>query len=344
MNAVVNYQPPAAAPAIWRGVQPGDFDSAIRMAKAIAQSGMAPKSYYQRDADPVAAVFTAMQLGAEIGLSPMSAVRSIAVINGMPGLYGPAMLGVVEASGKLAAIDEGIEGEDLARHAWCTVQRVGRTARTFKFSMADAKQAGLMGKAGPWKEYPDRMLLARARTYALRDVFPDILLGLSHSVEELADIPPDAPPEQQHIKARVPPPQLAVDAGRETAVVAVRLPDGATVAYPRTRAGLQDCLKFIGEGGAQLVMLNHDLMDRIAERVPHLADTVADIRAAAAKELAPDAERYPGEAAGAEAPEPPETDTGADLSRRRSAAELPGGDTVEPDPFGLPPLRPVTPG
>ncbi|MBX7147365.1 MAG: hypothetical protein K1X44_08690, partial [Alphaproteobacteria bacterium] len=43
---------------------------------------------------------------------------------------------------------------------------------------------------GPWTQYPDRMLQMRARSFALRDVFPDILLGLSYAVEELKDITP----------------------------------------------------------------------------------------------------------------------------------------------------------
>jgi hypothetical protein len=288
---VVPYQAPAA-PAVssWRGVQPGDFDSAIRMAQAIARSGMAPKSYYQGDADPVAAVFTAMQLGAEIGLSPMTAVRSIAVINGLPGLYGPAMLGVVEASGKLVEIDEGVTGEGAGRHAWCTVQRVGRKPRTFTFSMADAGKANLTEKRGPWTEYPDRMLLARARTFALRDVFPDVLLGLSYSVEELADIPAepsrDAPP-------RVVPavPESPKPVATPKPPLLVNLPDGWEPAqFPRTGKGLREALEFLTgavvDGAPQVVAMNIDLLDTIAEKVPALAEEVANLRAAAAEAMA----------------------------------------------------------
>jgi hypothetical protein len=192
-------------PMQWRGIVPADFQTSLRMAKVIAASGMAPKSYYSGGADPIAAVWTAIQLGAECGLSPMASVQNIAVIGGRPGLFGPAMLAVVIRSGTLARHHEHVDGEGDARAASCTVQRVGGDEKVFRFSVADAKRARLWGKSGPWTEYPDRMLLARARTFALRDVFPDVLLGLSASVEELQDIPagqfqdvpcaPESPPE-----------------------------------------------------------------------------------------------------------------------------------------------------
>ena len=50
----------------------------------------------------------------------------------------------------------------------------------------DAKRAGLWTKAGPWQTYPRRMLQMRARSFALRDAFPDVLKGLI-SVEEALD-------------------------------------------------------------------------------------------------------------------------------------------------------------
>lgn len=302
---IVAYQAsaPAASPvSTWRGIQPGDFDSAIRMATAIARSGMAPKSYYPDERDPerrekivTAAVFTAMQLGGEIGLSPMTAVRSIAVINGLPGLYGPAMLGVVEASGKLADIDEGVTGEGLARHGWCTVQRVGRKPRTFTFSMADAAKANLAGKRGPWTEYPDRMLLARARTFALRDVFPDVLLGLAYSVDELQDIPPEqardiTPPKvEPPTPPPPPPPQVPKPA------IKVKVPGGwDPVQFSQDNgldAALREAMEFmtgaIVDGGPQIVAMNNALLDRIAEKVPDMADAVSELRAAAAEALVP---------------------------------------------------------
>ncbi len=46
------------------------------------------------------------------------------------------------------------------------------------------KRAGLSGKQGPWTQYPKRMMKLRARSYALRDVFPDVLKGMAIAQEE----------------------------------------------------------------------------------------------------------------------------------------------------------------
>ena len=59
------------------GITPRGIDEAIRLAKIMAASGLMPKSIETPEA-----VFVAMQMGAEIGLSPMASVQNIAVING----------------------------------------------------------------------------------------------------------------------------------------------------------------------------------------------------------------------------------------------------------------------
>jgi hypothetical protein len=60
-----------------------------------------------------------------------------------------------------------------------------------RFSVGQARKANLLGKAGPWQEYPDRMLAMRARSFAGRDAFPDLLRGI-RTAEEVLDMPADA--------------------------------------------------------------------------------------------------------------------------------------------------------
>jgi hypothetical protein len=257
---------PVAPRQSWRGVKLDDMDAAMRFSKAIAYSGFAPKSYYPNEPDPelrlkaaTASVFAAVQLGAEVGLSPMASVQNIALINGRPGLFGPAMLAVVRHSGLLESIDEGVRGAGDTLEGYCTVTRVGEQARTFVFTMVQARRAGLTSKSGPWTQYPDRMVLARARTFALRDVFPDALLGLSQSAEELQDIPPlDL--------SRSPEPELEPKVRQFEVLVPGMDPEY----FPQTSQGFDDCLKFMtdtvldGNGGAGIVLLNLDLLDRLA--------------------------------------------------------------------------------
>jgi hypothetical protein len=260
------------------------MDAAMRFSKAIAYSGFAPKSYYPNEPDPelrlkaaTASVFAAVQLGAEVGLSPMASVQNIALINGRPGLFGPAMLAVVRHSGLLAHIEEGVRGAGDTLEGFCTVTRVGEQARTFIFTWAQAKKAGLIGKQGPWTQYPDRMLLARARTFALRDVFPDVLLGLSQSAEELQDIPPLdlSRPKEPELQPKV----------RQVEVIMP--PPMSPEYFPQTSQGLADLLHFVTDtvidGGAGVVLLNVDLLDRLGKA--GFQDAVDGIRELARKDL-----------------------------------------------------------
>lgn len=130
--------------------------------------------------------------GLEVGLCPTQAVGSIMLTNGKLSIYGDAALALVRASGLLASISEEVSGEGDDRRCVCKVTRKGEQERAFSFSMGDAKRAGLIDRArgkdgkgnGPWVSYPDRMVMYRARGYALRDVFPDVLRGLAmHEVE-----------------------------------------------------------------------------------------------------------------------------------------------------------------
>jgi hypothetical protein len=150
---------------------PNSVESAWRLSEVIAASGMAPKTY---GTDPNK-IMVGMLAGMEIGLTPFAALQSIAVINGNPSLWGDGALALVLASNLV----EDMEERDDGQTATCTITRVGRkTPIVRSFSNEDAKRAGLLGKAGPWTQYPARMRQMRARAFALRDGFPDVLKGL----------------------------------------------------------------------------------------------------------------------------------------------------------------------
>ncbi|MFP3381680.1 hypothetical protein SB767_35775, partial [Bacillus sp. SIMBA_069] len=78
--------------------------------------------------------------------------QNIAVINGRPSLWGDAVIGLVRASPLCEYVTETDDGET----ATCRVKRVGEEEQVRTFSMADAAQAGLKGKQGPWTQYPKR--------------------------------------------------------------------------------------------------------------------------------------------------------------------------------------------
>lgn len=171
------------------GIIPQTFDDCYRLGKMMAISGMVPDAF--RD-NPEACTIAIMQ-GLEVGLSPMAAVQSIAVINGRPTLWGDGALGVVRASGLLEWIKEWTEGDT----AYCEAKRRGEPEPIRRsFSDADAKAAGLTNKKGPWQDYRPRMRQMRARGWTLRDGFADVLKGLRIAEEEhdtpMRDVTPPA--------------------------------------------------------------------------------------------------------------------------------------------------------
>ena len=86
------------------------------------------------------------------------------------------------------SIEESFDEE--TNTAYCLVKRKGESEYKVSFSEVDARKAGLWGKSGPWTTYPKRMLQMRARGFALRDKFADVLGGLI-TAEEARDIPTD---------------------------------------------------------------------------------------------------------------------------------------------------------
>ena len=172
------------------GFAPANLTEAISFSEMLAKSQMVPKAYQNKPED----VLVAVQWGYELGLAPLQALQNIACINGKPSVYGDAAMALVQNSVICENIEEYFEGEGTANPtAVCVAHRKNRTPITAKFSVEDARRAGLWGKQGPWTAYPKRMLQMRARGFALRDAFPDVLKGLI-TVEEASDYPDEAKP------------------------------------------------------------------------------------------------------------------------------------------------------
>jgi hypothetical protein len=198
------------------------MEDLFRFSTAVIRSRLAPKSL-----DTPEAVMLAVQLGMEIGLTPMSALQNIAVINGRPSLYGDAALALCRASGLVADYRQEMTGQGDERRCTVTIQRKDTpSAVATSFSVADAKRAKLWGKDGPWTQYPDRMLMFRARGFALRDMFPEVLKGIITS-EEAADIPSGPIVEM---------PRRASEAAIRTAEVEVDLHELAAIQRQNAKA------------------------------------------------------------------------------------------------------------
>lgn len=169
-------------------INPQTYEQAWQFSEMLANSEMVPKNFKGKPAD----ILIAMQMGSEIGLQPMQSLQNIAVVNGRPTIWGDAVIAICQSSGMLEDITEEVTDD----YATVTVKRAGQEPHSVTFSMADAKKAGLAGKAGPWTQYPKRMMKNRARAYALRDKFADVLSGFGITEEEkdrVVDVTPQKP-------------------------------------------------------------------------------------------------------------------------------------------------------
>lgn len=159
---------------------PQNIKELLEFAEILSKSTLVPKEFINNAGNIVVAI----QWGLELGLQAMQSMQSIAVINGRPSLWGDAVLALVKSS----PVCEYVIEEVTDATATCKVKRKGELEQVRYFTVEDAKKAGLWGKQGPWTQYPKRMLQMRARSWALRDVFTDVLRGMPVA-EEVRDIP-----------------------------------------------------------------------------------------------------------------------------------------------------------
>ena len=181
-------------------LNPSSVDEALRIANFLSKSQMIPEDYAGKPEN----IIVAMELGAEAGLGVMQSLQNIAVIGGRPAIFGDSMLALVMASGFCEDIHEWYDEKNET--AYCRVKRINHSnPREVSFSKRDAREAGLIKDPNPrdaknktsyaWRSQPRRMCQMRARSFALRDVFPDVLKGMAklsiadeYSTKDIKDI------------------------------------------------------------------------------------------------------------------------------------------------------------
>jgi len=183
---------------------PRTIDEVARIAKAVIVAGLAPNSYEGGTPEQTASkIMIGVMKGAEVGLPPITALSTIAIINNRPCIWGDGAVALVQSRGVVTRVEAIYEGNEQGDKepligdfpdTYTAVYRIWRkgqeTAYEGRFSVRDAKRSHLWGnpKRQPWMLYPKRMLMARARAFALRDGFADALSGLSIA-EEVQDMP-----------------------------------------------------------------------------------------------------------------------------------------------------------
>lgn len=158
--------------------------------------------------------------GLEVGLSPVQALESIAIINGRKLIWGDAVPALLWSKG--FRIEERFSGGDIdaptdGLTAHCKITRPDGTTIERSFSVAQAKRARLWDERekimkwgknwqtkksekyeadndSPWYRFPTRMLQMRARGFCTKDGASDVMRGLYIREEyegDVIDVTPD---------------------------------------------------------------------------------------------------------------------------------------------------------
>lgn len=122
-----------------------------------------------------------MMKGYEVGFPPMQAFSHIHIIQAKPCISAEAQLALIYKNCPGAIINF-IKLEDNG----CIIEasRPGGKITKFEFDEEDAKKAGLLTKE-MWKKYPRAMYRSRCVSEMARTMFPDSIMGLSYTPEEI---------------------------------------------------------------------------------------------------------------------------------------------------------------
>lgn len=134
-------------------------------------------------------VMSAILAGGELGLSPMTALGSLDIVEGRPALRAITLRALAQSHGVEIWTEESTDtravvcarragSEHIERSEW-TIER----ARRF---VVKRDGTTLADKAN-WKNQPRAMLVARATSEVVRLAAADLILGIPYSVEELSD-------------------------------------------------------------------------------------------------------------------------------------------------------------
>jgi hypothetical protein len=202
--------------AIRKEITPTVLDMAIRLGEVAFKSGICKT--------PSPAAATAMMLkGYELGFGLMGSFEMVQVIQGNVGLSPKGAMAIMRAHPEIIEdikINQMYDpsGEYIGRE--CTIKRKGCVPHTEKFTMEDAKTAGLLKADSGWSKYPENMCKWRSTGFCADVVCPDLTGGLTRFLiePEIYTGPEisEEDPEISNLVIDAPSTPIAIEAPEET--------------------------------------------------------------------------------------------------------------------------------
>lgn len=163
------------------------FETAQRMAKALAASDLVPTQY--KGDKGVANCLIALEIAQRTGSSIMAVMQNGNIIHNKFSWSSSYIIGAINGCGRYEALKFKVTGEGMAKTcvAW-TKDRDGQVIEGPPVSMQMANDEGWINKTGSkWKTMPDLMLRYRAASFFGRLYASDVLLGMQ-TEDEMRDV------------------------------------------------------------------------------------------------------------------------------------------------------------
>lgn len=164
------------------------FESAQRMAKALASSDLMPQAYRNN----IPNVLIAMELANRIGASVMMVAQNLDIIHGRPGWRSQFLIACVNSSKRFTPLRfrwQGTPGKmDWGCRAVAKDLKDNEECVGALITMQTAQDEGWSTKNGSkWKTLGEQMLMYRSAAFWTRVYAPELSLGMQTS-EEIADV------------------------------------------------------------------------------------------------------------------------------------------------------------
>lgn len=157
--------------------EPRDLPSLMDFSNMVAKSGLCPKALQGKPQDVALVVMS----GTERGFTTMQALQNMHVIYGRVSMSADIIRALCQRHAECEAFEiVKASPEEATLH----VKKKGwKDKAEVKFSVEDARRAGLIRDGSNWKTWPEDMCVARVTTRAARRYFPDVMAGIFEESE-----------------------------------------------------------------------------------------------------------------------------------------------------------------
>lgn len=164
------------------------LDKLMEMSKMLSKSTIVPISYQNREEN----VFIALDLANRMGISPMTVMQNLFLINGKPSFSGSFTSALIKSSPLFSEVKLMWVGEEgkgsYGAYVRAIDNRTGEEIKGVTVTLNMASQEGWM-KNPKWKSMPELMLSYRAYSFFGRVHGSELLNGI-YGTSEVEDFTP----------------------------------------------------------------------------------------------------------------------------------------------------------